>query len=138
MSKDEIKKQEEETKETAEETAAPEEITAWEERDGQIIIESPLPDHPGQIIINKHLDPYTVIQVLNRAGNVPKFYLENLDFRSYREFYIRFPMFDFRLKDFTPPTDEQLETGRGFPAALAHRCVRATAGLINAALDLKN
>lgn len=109
----------------------------FHEENGRIVIDSPLPEHPGVIVVKKHLDPLTIIYLMKRAGEVPEIYEgEHVPF-VLREFYIRFPIFDFQLEGFSIQEKDVAE-GTGFPSKLAARCVKATAGIFDTAFDLKN
>ena len=122
-----------------EETEKVEEKIISYEEDGRICIHSPLPKHPGVIVVDKFCGPATIIEVMQRADTLPDIYKGDHVPFSFREFYVRFPLFDFSgLKDFKPITQEQLESGKGFPAILAVYCVKGTAGFFGDIFDLKN
>lgn len=119
-------------KEEIQEEAAP----VSRRENGRLIIDSPLPDKPGTIEVDLYLDPNTIMNVFKRVDNLPEFYNQE-SLWVFREFYSRFPIFQFKIPGLDPATWD-LETGKGFPALLAVRCVQETNGLINGALDLKN
>jgi hypothetical protein len=112
------------------------EVRSYREN-GKLIILSPLADYPGTIEIEYNLDPATIVEIFKRMENPPDFYKQQGIPSQFKEFYTKFPMFEFKIPGINPSSWD-LENGTGFPAALAVRCTTESSTLLKEALDLKN